>query len=344
MRGPILAVDDEPINLARLRSILESQHELVFARNGEEALQAVAKHHPALILLDVQMPLMNGYEVCRRLKANPATEDIPVIFVTSLGSDWNEETGFDAGCVDYITKPISPVVLKTRVRTHLSLVREQRLEASYRDAIFMLGEAGHYNDTDTGVHIWRMAAYSRALAEAAGWNPEQAALLELAAPMHDTGKIGIPDAILKKRGALNDEDWSFMRCHPRIGYEILSKSHAPVFQLAAEIAYCHHEKWDGSGYPRGLRGEAIPMAARVMAIADAYDALTSDRVYRPGVAHDKAVQQIFQERAAHFDPDMVDAFIEIQDEFAAIAERFKDTDSDFQQKIDYMAKAIAESP
>ena len=206
MRGPILVVDDEPINLARLRAILEAEHELVFARNGEEALQAVAKHQPALILLDVQMPKLDGYATCRRLKADPATEDIPVIFVTSLGADWNEETGFDAGCVDYITKPISPVVVKARIRTHLSLVRERRLEQSYRDAIYMLGEAGHYNDTDTGVHIWRMAAYSRALAEAAGWNPEQAALLELAAPMHDTGKIGIPDAILKKRGALNDED------------------------------------------------------------------------------------------------------------------------------------------
>ena len=311
MRGPILAVDDEPINLARLRSILESQHELVFARNGEEALQAVAKHHPALILLDVQMPLMNGYEVCRRLKANPATEDIPVIFVTSLGSDWNEETGFDAGCVDYITKPISPVVLKTRVRTHLSLVREQRLEASYRDAIFMLGEAGHYNDTDTGVHIWRMAAYSRTLAEALGWKGERAVLMELAAPMHDTGKIGVPDAVLKKQGPLSADDWHFMRCHSRIGYEILSKSNAPVFQLAADIAYCHHEKWDGSGYPRGLAGEDIPQSARIVAVADVFDALSMKRPYKEPWPLERVIGHLDEGAGKHFDPAMIAAFHEV---------------------------------
>ena len=311
MRGPILVVDDEPINLARLRDILESEHELVFARNGEDALLAVDKHHPALILLDVQMPLLNGYEVCRRLKANPATEDIPVIFVTSLGADWNEETGFEAGGVDYITKPISPMVVKARVRTHLSLVRERRLEASYRDAIYMLGEAGHYNDTDTGAHIWRMAAYSRALAEAAGWNREQATLLELAAPMHDTGKIGIPDAILKKRGALSDEDWEFMRCHPRIGYEILSKSQAPVFQLAAEIAFCHHEKWDGSGYPRGLAGEQIPESARIIAVVDVFDALSMRRSYKPAWPLDQVMATLEQGSGNHFDPRLIALFQQI---------------------------------
>jgi putative two-component system response regulator len=311
MRGPILAVDDEPINLARLRNILESQHELVFARNGEEALQAVAKHHPALILLDVQMPLMDGYEVCRRLKANPATEDIPVIFVTSLGSDWNEETGFDAGCVDYITKPISPVVLKTRVRTHLSLVREKRLEASYRDAIFMLGEAGHYNDTDTGVHIWRMAAYSRTLAEAMGWKDERAVLMELAAPMHDTGKIGVPDAVLKKQGPLNADDWHFMRCHPRIGYDILRKSNAPVFQLAAEIAYCHHEKWDGSGYPRALAGEDIPQSARIVAVADVFDALSMKRPYKEPWPLERVISHLNEGSGKHFDPAVIAAFHQV---------------------------------
>lgn len=318
MRGPILVVDDEPINLARLRNILETQYELVFARNGEEALQAVEKHHPSLLLLDVQMPKMDGYEVCRRLKANPDTEDIPVIFVTSLGNDWNEEIGFDAGCVDYITKPISPVVVTTRVRTHLSLVRERRLETAYRDAIFMLGEAGHYNDTDTGVHIWRMAAYSRALAEALGWKDEPAALLELAAPMHDTGKIGIPDAILKKRGPLNDEDWEFMRCHPRIGYEILSKSHAPVFQLAAEIAFCHHEKWDGSGYPRHLAGDTIPESARIVAVADVFDALSMKRSYKEPWPLERVMAHLQEGAGQHFDPRMVETFTAILPTILAI--------------------------
>lgn len=318
MRGPILIVDDEPINLARLRDILEAQYELVFARNGEEALQAVEKHHPALLLLDVQMPKMDGYEVCRRLKAHPATEDIPVIFVTSLGSDWNEEVGFEAGCVDYITKPISAAVVKTRVRTHLSLVREQRLETSYRDAIFMLGEAGHYNDTDTGVHIWRMAAYSRTLAEALGWKGERATQMELAAPMHDTGKIGVPDAVLKKQGPLDDADWISMRRHPLIGHEILSKSNAPVFQLAADIAYCHHEKWDGSGYPRGLAGKDIPESARIVAIADVFDALSMKRPYKEPWPLQRTLEHMQNGSGHHFDPHILETFIGILPAILAI--------------------------
>jgi putative two-component system response regulator len=318
MPGPILIVDDEPINLAILRDILDKQYDVVFARSGAEALEAVAKHRPALILLDVQMPGMNGYEVCLRLKASATTEDIPVIFVTTLGSDWQEEAGFAAGCVDYITKPVSASVVHARVRTHLSLISAQRLEGAYRDAVFMLGEAGHFNDTDTGVHIWRMAAYSRALAEAAEWPRERVELIELAAPMHDTGKIGIPDAILKKPTMLNAAEWMVMRNHSRIGYEILKKSDAPVFQLAAEVALYHHEKWDGSGYPCGLAGTAIPEAARIVAVADVFDALTMKRPYKPAWPLEQALAYLDAGAGVHFDPAMIDLFRRITPRILAI--------------------------
>ena len=198
--GPILVVDDEPQNLAVLEQILSSRYPLVVARSGSEALAAAHKHAPALILLDIQMPDMDGYAVCRALKADPRTEATPVIFITSLAEVGNEAAGFAVGAVDYIVKPVSPAVVTARVATHLSLVRASFLEQSYREAIYMLGEAGHYNDNDTGLHIWRMAAYARALAAACGWNEEACERIELAAPMHDTGKIAIPDAILKKAG------------------------------------------------------------------------------------------------------------------------------------------------
>ena len=267
-RDPILCVDDEPTNLGILRQVLKHSYPLVFARNGAEALIAVAKHRPSLILLDVEMPEMDGYEVCRRLKRNPLTENVRVIFVTSRSDEPDETAGFEAGGVDYITKPISAAILRARVGLHLSLVRAEALENSYRAAVYMLGEAGHYNDEETGVHIWRMAAYARALAEALGWDDESCSLIELAAAMHDTGKIGIPDAILKKPGKLDAEEWEIMKTHTRIGHDILVKGEVPLFQLAAEIALHHHERWDGTGYPLGLAGEDIPEPARIAAVAD----------------------------------------------------------------------------
>jgi len=318
MPAPILIVDDEPINLARLRDILDDRYDLVFARNGREALDAVAKHRPALILLDVRMPEMDGYAVCRRLKDNEETVDIPIIFVTSLEGEWHEEAGFEAGCVDYITKPVSPQVVHARVRTHLSLVRANRLESAYRDAIFMLGEAGHYNDTDTGLHIWRMAAYCRILAEAAGWSSERVGLIELAAPMHDTGKIGIPDNILKKPASLDAAERKIMSQHPQIGYDILSKSHAPVFRLAAEVALHHHEKWDGSGYPAGLAGTAIPESARLVAVADVFDALCVKRPYKEAWPLEQVLPYMAAGSGHHFDPRLLATFQQILPQILAI--------------------------
>lgn len=306
--GPILCVDDEPNNLALFRQILGDDHRLVFARDGEQALRAARKHAPSLVLLDVEMPGMDGYEVAWALKAQAATEHIPIIFVTALDREVDERTGFACGGVDYITKPVSPFILRARVNTHLSLVRASALSRSYQDAIQMLSVAGHYNDSDTGVHIWRMAAYARVLAEAIGWDPGRAKLLEQAAPMHDTGKIGIPDAILKKPGKLNPREWDVMQRHTLIGHEILSRSQAPLFELAAEVALNHHERWDGTGYPHGLAGESIPESARIVAIADVFDALASRRPYKDAWPVDVVIAKIKEGRGTHFDPAMVDAF------------------------------------
>ncbi|MCX7087727.1 MAG: response regulator [Methylococcales bacterium] len=322
LNHPILIVDDEPTNLAILSMVLEADYSLVFARTGLEALAAVEKHQPCLILLDIQMPDMDGYAVCEQLKANPITEMIPVIFVTSLSEMGNEKAGFAAGCVDYLSKPIVPEIVLARVRTHLSLVRATQLEKSQRDAIFMLGAAGHYNDNNTGVHIWRMAAYSKVLARALGWSIPEAELLELAAPMHDTGKIGIPDAVLKKQGGLDAEEWLIMKRHCQIGYDILSKSDAPIFMLAAEIALCHHERWDGSGYPQGLVGTAIPEVVRIVTLADVFDALTMWRPYKEPWPLDKVVAFITEGAGQHFDPDMVKVFLGVQDQLMDIKEQF----------------------
>jgi putative two-component system response regulator len=306
--GALLIVDDDPVNLAVLRQILERDYRLMFARDGAEALRLALRYHPALVLLDIRMPGMDGYAVCRALKADPQTEAIPVIFVTTLSDLGNEEAGFSVGCVDYIIKPVSTEIVRARVRTHLSLVRTQELEKSRRDAISMLGKAGHYNDADTGEHIWRMAAIARRLSEAVGWSKGRSDLLELAASMHDTGKIGIPTAILLKPAPLDPDEWTLMKTHTRIGFEILSCSDAPIFQLAAEIALYHHEKWDGSGYQQGLAGTAIPESARIVAVADVFDALTMKRPYKEAWPVDKVVATLREGAGRHFDPSLIEAF------------------------------------
>jgi putative two-component system response regulator len=309
--SPILIVDDELINLVIMESILSEKYRLVFARNGVQALAMAQKHLPSLILLDIQMPDMDGYTVCRHLKADPRTEAIPVIFVSGMAEEGDEAAGFEAGTVDYIVKPISPAIVAARVHTHLSLVRAAHLEQSHKDAIYMLGEAGHFNDTDTGAHIWRMAAYAGALAEACGWSANDCKQIELAAPMHDTGKIGIPDSILKKTGKLNAEEWVVMKTHSRIGYDILIKGHAPLFQMAAEIALHHHERWDGSGYPDSLSGESIPEASRIAALVDVFDALSMKRPYKEAWPVDQVIATIQESAGSHFDPKLVDIFISI---------------------------------
>lgn len=324
--GPLLIVDDDPTNLTTLRQILETEYRLVFACDGTEALQAAEKHRPNLILLDIQMPDMDGYEVCRRLKKQPHLENIPVIFVTALSDLGNEKAGFAAGCVDYLIKPVSSEIVRARVKTHLSLVKHSQLEKSYRDAVFMLGEAGHYNDNDTGVHIWRMAAYARALARHIGWNDSDSELLELAAAMHDTGKIGIPDAVLTKPGKLDADEWLIMKNHTRIGHDILSKSDAPMFQLAATIALYHHERWDGGGYPQNIAGTDIPEAARIVTIADVFDALSMSRSYKQAWPMDKILRYLEENAGIYFDPTLLKAFFEILPEILEIKRKWDEQD------------------
>ncbi len=331
--GPILCVDDEPTNLEVLRRALRDSYALVYARSGEEALVAFAKHRPSLVLLDVEMPGMNGYQVCYHIRTLPHGENVPILFVTGRSSEEDEKAGFDAGAVDYITKPISAPIVQARIRTHLSLVRLPLLENSHRAAISMLGEAGHYNDNDTGLHIWRMASYSRALAAAIGWGRGEQELLELAAPMHDTGKIGIPDSILKKPGPLSDEEWVVMRKHPKIGYDILSKSDADIFRLAAEVALYHHERWDGSGYPYGLRGNDIPESARIVAIADMFDALSMKRPYKDAWPLDR-VQQILREcTSVNLEPRLVDAFFNIMPQIIEIMAEWEEKEMSIEADI-----------
>lgn len=318
----ILVVDDEPNNLQVLRQILNEHYQLIFATNGEKAVEAALKHLPDLVLLDIMMPGMNGYETCEKLKANPITRDVPIIFVTAMSEVDDEARGFDVGAVDYIQKPVSSSIVLRRIKTHLSLVRAQELENSQKAAIFMLGEAGHYNDTDTGVHIWRMAAYAHALAEAAGWPEHMVERIGLAAPMHDTGKIGIPDGILKAPRKLTREEWGIMQKHSEIGAVILKKSDTPMFQMAAQIAHYHHEKWDGSGYPEGLSGVAIPESARIVALADVFDALTMKRPYKEAWGVEDSMTEIRKNSGSHFEPRLVELFESILPRICSIMQEW----------------------
>ncbi|MFZ6712859.1 response regulator [Undibacterium sp. TC9W] len=314
----ILVVDDDPNNLQMLRQILREHYQLIFAASGEKAIQAAISHQPDLILLDIMMPDMNGYQVCATLKANSATSGIPVIFVTAMSDIENEAQGFDVGAVDYIQKPVSAPILLRRVETHLSLVKMRSLELSHEQSIFMLGEAGHFKDNDTGAHIWRMAAYACALAVAAGWPEHQVERLRLAAPMHDTGKIGTPDAILKAPRKLTPEEWIIMKQHTDDGYNILSKSDDKIFTMAAEIARYHHEKWEGSGYPTGLAGGNIPESARIVALADVFDALTMKRPYKEAWSIEDSMAEIHKGAGSHFEPRLVTLFDDILPELLRI--------------------------
>lgn len=320
----ILIVDDEPANLAVMEHILAGSYTLVVARDGAQARRAIVKHRPSMVLLDVGLPDIDGYELCRQLIQLDPTQSVQVIFVTGYSDAAHEAAGFDAGGVDYIVKPVTPQIVRARVSAHLARVQISTLEQSYRAAILMLGYAGHYNDVDTGAHIWRMAAYARALAVACGYDDDSSARLELAAPMHDTGKLGVPQAILRKPGPLDAQEWDIMRTHPQVGFNILSKSHAPVFQLAAEVSLCHHERWDGSGYPAGLKGKEIPQSARIVALADVFDALSMKRPYKEPWPVEKIVAHLEAGSGAHFDPELVVLFTGILPRILAIQEHWDD--------------------
>ncbi len=302
----ILLVDDEPTNLRVLRTVLNDLYRLLFAKNGQEALQLAAEHQPDLILLDVMMPGMTGFEVCTKLKADSQTRHIPVIFVTALRDEIDETQGFDVGAVDYITKPITPAVVRARVKTQLSLVQAEELKKTRLQIIQRLGRAAEYRDNETGLHILRMSHFSQVIALAYGLSPKRAEDLLHAAPMHDIGKIGIRDDILLKPGKLTDEEFKEMQRHPLIGAEILGDADSHLLKLAQQVALYHHEKWDGTGYPHGLKGEAIPLEARIVALCDVFDALTSTRPYKSAWSIEETMSHLQAQKGRHFDPQLVD--------------------------------------
>ena len=307
----LLVVDDEAANLQLLRQILQDDYALLFAKDGARALELAQQEGPALILLDVMMPGMSGHDACRRLKAEPLTAAIPVIFVTALNDMRDELSGFEAGAVDYITKPFSPSIVRARVRTHLSLVRIDELKETRLQIVQRLGLAAEYKDNETGLHVIRMSHYARLLGVAAGMDAAQADDLLHAAPMHDVGKIGIPDRILQKPGKLDADEWAVMQNHASIGGDIIGEHAAGgMLALAREIALSHHEKWDGSGYPNGLAGRDIPLAARIVAVADVFDALTSVRPYKRAWPVAEAVAYLQEQKGRHFDARLVDLFVQ----------------------------------
>ena len=325
-KATLLLVDDEPVNLRVLKQVLKDDYRLVFAKNGQEALRLAAEKQPDLILLDIMMPDMTGIEVCTRLKQDASCQRIPVIFVTALNDQADEAAGLDAGAVDYITKPISPPVVRARVKTHLSLVQADELRRTRLQVIQRLGRAAEYKDNETGMHVMRMSHYSHVLAKAIGMNDYDADQLLNAAPMHDIGKIGIPDAIMLKPGKLTAEEFATMKKHPQIGAEILGDDESDLIALAKVVSLTHHEKWDGSGYPYGLKGEDIPLVGRIVAIADVFDALTSKRPYKDAWPVEDAVAFLNEQKGRHFDPELVDCFIDNLEQILSIKGRFLDED------------------
>jgi putative two-component system response regulator len=350
----ILLVDDNTVNLRVLHEVLDHPgHKLLIAKNGQTALAIARRALPALILLDIMMPEMDGYEVCRQLKAGDDTRHIPVIFLTALADAQDEAKGLALGAVDYLTKPIKPELVRARVRTHLELRRHRdHLENLVADRtrellriqtvmIESLATLAEYRDPETGGHIKRTQNYVKALANhlkdhprfSHELNDETIDLLYQSAPLHDLGKVGVPDNILLKAGQLTDQEFEEMKKHTVYGHDALHITEKKLgrntfLRYAREIAFTHQEKWDGSGYPSGLREDEIPLSGRLMALADVYDALISKRVYKPPLPHGQAVQIILEGRGRHFDPDVVDAFIQLQDTFRNIALTFADYDEE----------------
>ena len=354
----ILVVDDTPDNIDLLRAVLEDDYRTKIAVNGERALKiAAGADQPDLILLDIMMPGMSGYDVCRALKADPATANIPVIFVTAMSEVADEQLGLALGAVDYITKPISAPLVLARIKTQLGMKRmqdflrdqnhylESEVERRVREVaalqdvtIHAMASLAETRDSETGNHIRRTSHYLKALAEQVRHLPrfrdfltdKTIELLFKTAPLHDIGKVGIPDHILLKPGRFEPHEMAIMKTHTTLGRDAILAAERELgievdfLKYAKEIAYSHHEKWDGTGYPQGLAGEQIPISARLMALADVYDALISCRIYKDGMRHEDAVKIIAEGRGTHFDADIVDAFLRIQHEFQAISSRYAD--------------------
>lgn len=362
----VLVVDDTPDNLSLISNLLKDTYKVKVANGGEKALKIIQGDSPPdLILLDIMMPGLSGYDVCEKLKADPSTRDLPVIFLTAMTATEDEKKGLEMGAVDYITKPISPPIVKARVATHLKIKAaadflkdknvylEQEVAKRTREVmaiqdvtILAMASLAETRDSDTGNHIRRTQFYIKSLAEQLKDHPRfrhfldepTINLLFKSAPLHDIGKVGIPDRILLKPGRFTPEEFEIMKSHTTLGRDAIQHAErrlgmdVPFLSLAKEIAYGHQEKWDGSGYPEGLSGDDIPISARLMAVADVYDALISRRVYKEGMPHDKAKGIMIEGRGQHFDPDIVDAFLAVEEEITTIAARFRDSDMDMAAK------------
>ncbi len=346
----ILIVDDEERNRRLMEAILlPLGYEVILARDGEEALAKVRETPPDVILLDIMMPKMDGFEVVRQLKKKE-TKTIPVVMVTALREVEDRIKALAAGADDFLTKPVDQTELRARVNSllkvkayndHMRNYQEEleaevaqrteqlrqaleEVKAASLDTIYRLSRAAEYKDEETGAHIQRMSHYAAAVAGKMGLNGETVETILYAAPMHDIGKIGIPDHILLKTGALKPDEWGIMKQHTIIGSRILEGSKAEFIKFANVIALSHNEKWDGSGYPHGLKGSKIPIAGRITAIADVFDALTSKRPYKEPFSLEKSLSIIKEGRGSHFDPDVADAFFAVKKEIFAIKEEYKD--------------------
>lgn len=366
LRPTVLVVDDTVEVIDLLVNLLRQHYRVKAATNGSKALEiARGEGAPDLILLDVVMPDLSGYEVCRELKADPATRSIPVIFLTGLTSTDDERRALELGAEDFIAKPINPPIVLARVATHLKLKaaadflrdqnayletevqrRGQELSAIQDVTVLAMASLAETRDVETGNHIRRTQFYVKALAEQLQRNPlysdqldgRTIELLYKSAPLHDIGKVGIPDRILLKPGRFTAEEFEVMKTHTTLGRDAIANAERQLglevdfLRLAKEIAYSHQEKWDGSGYPLGLKGDDIPLSARLMALADVYDALISRRIYKEPMTHDAAAGIIRDGSGSHFDPAVVEAFLAVEAEFQAIAARFIDTDADLLHK------------
>lgn len=334
----LLVVDDTPANIDLLKGILGPHYTIKVATNGLLALKlADLPPRPDLILLDIMMPGMDGYEVCQTLKTRESTRAIPVIFVTARDQAEDEARGFELGAADYLIKPISAPIVLARVRTHLRLAderllledmvreRTQQLEQLQMELIMQLGRAAEFRDNETSAHTLRMAELSRLLGQRAGLDARQCERLLYAAMLHDVGKIGIPDTLLFKPGKLTDDEFAQVKRHSEIGAKIIGDHGADVLRMAREIALTHHERWDGAGYPSGLRGQEIPLVGRISALADVFDALTSERPYKKPWSVDDALAWIRQEAGKHFDPELTQLFLALEPELRRIKSTYPDT-------------------
>jgi putative two-component system response regulator len=338
----VLIVDDTVANLQLLTSLLKEEgYKVRPASSGAMALMAIEKKMPDLILLDIKMPEMDGYEVCEKLKSNPITQAIPIIFISALNDVNDKIKAFNVGGVDYINKPFQFEEVKARVSTHLKLrsyqlemekkvalgvekinVLNQEIIDTQRELIFTMGEICETRSHETGQHVKRVSEYSYLLATLCG--SEQAELIYQAAPMHDVGKVAISDMILSKNGALTPEEWEVMKTHTSLGFKALASSNRGLLKLAAQIAHEHHEKWDGSGYPQGLKGNEISFAGRITAIADVFDALGSARCYKEAWELSKIIEYMKEKSGSQFEPKLIELFLEHLDEFLILQDKFAD--------------------